>query len=148
MRPRFEPVHFVASSSKDERQEDPYGPQAKERNEQTHFANVPRDIYQDYTQDSFSIQDGNSQYCDSSGFIFTKDKPVTANMYFDSGNPAPSSTSQQADSQSPPEPSPSQTFPESVVAEKQYFIEKLTATIWKIFVLFGFVLFESNHHII
>ncbi|XP_017740646.1 PREDICTED: NF-kappa-B-repressing factor [Rhinopithecus bieti] len=130
-RPRFEPVHFVASSSKDERQEDPYGPQTKEVNEQTHFASMPRDIYQDYTQDSFSIQDGNSQYCDSSGFILTKDQPVAANMYFDSGNPAPSSTSQQANSQSAPEPSPSQTFPESVVAEKQYFIEKLTATIWK-----------------
>ncbi|MEJ1276823.1 septin 6 [Cricetulus griseus] len=48
-----------------------------------------------------------------------------------SGNPAPSSTSQQANCQPPAEPSPSQMFPESVVAEKQYFIEKLTATIWK-----------------
>ncbi|XP_048192050.1 NF-kappa-B-repressing factor [Perognathus longimembris pacificus] len=130
-RPRFEPVHFVASSSKDERQEDPYGPQTKEVTEQTHFASTPRNIYQDYTQDSFSVQDGNSQYCDSSGFIFTKDQPVTTNMYFESGNPPPSSTSQQANSQPAPEPASSQTYPESVVAEKQYFIEKLTATIWK-----------------
>ncbi|ELK31320.1 NF-kappa-B-repressing factor [Myotis davidii] len=62
VRPRFEPVHFVASSSKDfERQEDPYGSQTKEVNEQTHFARMPRNIYQDYTQDSFSAQDGNSQ---------------------------------------------------------------------------------------
>ncbi|XP_075395085.1 NF-kappa-B-repressing factor isoform X2 [Tenrec ecaudatus] len=131
-RPRFEPVHFVASSSKDDRQEDPYGPHAKEGNEPTHFASMPRDFCQDYTQDSFSIQDGDSQYCESSGFIFTKDQPVTANMCFDGRNPAPSSASQQTNSQlAPAEPSPSQTFPESVVAEKQYFIEKLMAAIWK-----------------
>ncbi|XP_005083185.2 NF-kappa-B-repressing factor [Mesocricetus auratus] len=131
VRPRFEPVHFVASSSKAERQEDPYGPQTKEVNGRTHFVSMPRNFYQDYTQDSFNIQDGNSQYCNSSGFIFTKEQPVTTNMYFDSGNPAPSSTPQQANCQPPPEPSPSQMYPESVVAEKQYFIEKLTATIWK-----------------
>ncbi|XP_055981728.1 NF-kappa-B-repressing factor [Sorex fumeus] len=131
IRPRFEPVHFVASSSNEERQEESSGPPTKEVKEQTRSAQMPRNTYQDYTQDSFGVQDGNSQYFDSSEFIFTKEQSVTANMHFDSGKPSPSSTPQPAKAQTILEPSASQTFPESVVAEKQFFIDKLTATIWK-----------------
>ncbi|XP_054978352.1 NF-kappa-B-repressing factor [Sorex araneus] len=131
IRPRFEPVHFVASSSNEERQEESSGPPTKEVKEQTESAQVPRNTYQDYTQDSFGVQDGNSQYFDSSEFIFTKEQSVTANMHFDSGKPSASSTPQPAKAQTILEPSESQTFPESVIAEKQYFIDKLTATIWK-----------------
>lgn len=134
-RPRFEPVHFVASSSNEERQEEEAtDPPTKEAQEPTQSPQVPSNAFQDYTQDSFSVQDGNSQYCDASGFIFTKDQSVTAHMQppFDGAKPTASSTPQPTKAQSAPaEPAASQTFPESVVAEKQYFIEKLTATIWK-----------------
>ncbi|XP_043829829.1 NF-kappa-B-repressing factor [Dromiciops gliroides] len=125
VKPRFEPVHFVASSNKDERMEDPSDTQTQ----QADSTMTPLDTYQDDVNSS--SQDQKSQYSETSCAL-ANNQTASTSMLSDSVTPALSGTSRPPpSSQSAAAAPPSVKFSESEVAGKQQFIERLSAVICK-----------------
>ncbi|XP_028923383.1 NF-kappa-B-repressing factor isoform X2 [Ornithorhynchus anatinus] len=115
-RPRFEPVHFVASSNKDERREDPSDAQTKELSEPVNSAGVSSDSYPDCVPNNLGGREGNAQYPEGE-CSFPGNRPATTGVLSDSAETG--------------QPLSSETFPDVVVAGKQYFIERLAAAVRK-----------------
>ncbi|XP_054853012.1 NF-kappa-B-repressing factor [Eublepharis macularius] len=130
VRPRFEPIHFVASNAKDGGKE-----QLSENETQDVSENITTQQIQNYADrvfSSFSTQDGDPQFSSSVGLGYASSQAnqVGANMV---SNSKDTSTSVGAAASASPSTlqSTSETFPKSVVTAKQCFINKLVAAVRK-----------------
>ncbi|KAF7244790.1 NF-kappa-B-repressing factor [Varanus komodoensis] len=130
VRPRFEPIHFVASNTRDGEKEPAAENQAQDASENITTQQIQN--YADRVFSSFSTQDGDAQFSSSVGLGYgssqsnqteakgvskTKDTPASGVAPV-SGAPSLVQTA-------------SETFPKSVITAKQCFINKLVAALRK-----------------
>ncbi|XP_036594981.1 NF-kappa-B-repressing factor-like [Trichosurus vulpecula] len=109
--PRFEPVHFVASSKEEERRDDPMDTDAPWTDPQTDTFRWPVDSHKKY------------------GSRESRPHPAVPRMISNTGEPATSSAFQRPGYYSSGESSLATKLPESMLAAKQNLIERLSATI-------------------
>ncbi|XP_070616010.1 NF-kappa-B-repressing factor [Erythrolamprus reginae] len=128
VRPRFEPIHFVASNTQ---------PQAKEESSENQVQNSSENItaqqiqtYADQVFSSFSTQDGDLQFSSSVGLGYgsSQIKPPDAKAAVVSTETFTAGATTTPPDSSLLQPS-SETFPKSVVTAKQCFINKLVTAI-------------------
>ncbi|XP_044887461.1 NF-kappa-B-repressing factor [Mauremys mutica] len=132
VRPRFEPVHFVASSEKDERKEDPSDNQTQDSNKDANTNSTAQSVenYVDFVFNSFNTQEADPQFSNSVGFGYASSQTTATSVVLNSMDTIQSGAPQLSTSSSVLQSS-SDTFPQSVITAKQYFIDKLSAAIWK-----------------
>ncbi|XP_060105205.1 NF-kappa-B-repressing factor [Heteronotia binoei] len=130
VRPRFEPIHFVASNTKDEGKEQPSENQTQDASENITTQQIQN--YADRVFSSFSTQDGDSQFSSSVGLGYTSSQanPVGANAVSNSKDTSADTGTAVSASPSVLQ-STSETFPKSVITAKQSFINKLVAAVRK-----------------
>ncbi|KAJ6663249.1 hypothetical protein lerEdw1_010385 [Lerista edwardsae] len=130
VRPRFEPIHFVASNTKDGEKDQPAENPAQNARENITTQQIQN--YADRVFSSFSTQDGDSQFSSAIGLGYAsslanqtdigaafrkKDTPVSG-VATVSATPSPVQAT-------------SETFPRSVIAAKQCFMNKLVTAVRK-----------------
>ncbi|XP_048370060.1 NF-kappa-B-repressing factor [Sphaerodactylus townsendi] len=126
VRPRFEPIHFVASNTKDG--EKPSENQTKDVTEKITTQQIQN--YADQVFSSFSTQDRDSQFSSSVGLGYTSSQANQAGANMVSNSKDSSTSAGATDSTSPATlQSTSETFPKSVVTAKQCFINQLVAAV-------------------
>uniref|UniRef100_K7FF83 NF-kappa-B-repressing factor n=1 Tax=Pelodiscus sinensis TaxID=13735 RepID=K7FF83_PELSI len=132
VRPRFEPVHFVASSEKDERKEDPSDNQPQESNKDANTNSTAQQVenYVDFVFNSLNTQQADPQFSNSVGFGYISSQTTGPSVIFNSMDTTQSGAPQLSTSSSVLQSS-SDTFPQSVITAKQYFIDRLSAAIGK-----------------
>nr|XP_056715680.1 NF-kappa-B-repressing factor [Euleptes europaea] len=130
VRPRFEPIHFVASNTKDEGKEQPSENQTQDVTENITTQQIQN--YADQVFSSFSTQDGDLQFSGSVGLGYTSSQTNQAGASTVSNSKDTSTNAGAAVSTSPAIlQSTSETFPTSAVTAKQCFINKLVAAVRK-----------------
>lgn len=126
VRPRFEPIHFVASNADDGGHEQPSENQAQNARENITTQQVQN--YADKVFSSFSTQDGDSLFSTSVGLGYagnhTNQTEVNAALN-KKDTPVPSSAAPSLVQAA------SNTFPKSVITAKQCFINKLVMAVRK-----------------
>ncbi|CAM5140902.1 unnamed protein product [Eretmochelys imbricata] len=132
VRPRFEPVHFVASSEKDERKEEPSDNQTQESNKDANTNSTAQTVenYVDFVFNSFNTQEADPQFSNSVGFGYASSQTAATCVVLNSMDTTQSGAPQLSTSSSVLQSS-SDAFPQSVMTAKQYFIDRLSAAIWK-----------------
>ncbi|XP_019395764.1 PREDICTED: NF-kappa-B-repressing factor isoform X1 [Crocodylus porosus] len=132
VRPRFEPIYFVASNEKVGGKEDPSGNQTQESDKDTdaHSASQPAENCTNLAFNSFSALEEDLQSSNSVGLGYGSRQATGTNKILNSMDTALSDATQLSTSPLAAQTS-SETFSPSVVALKQNFIDKLSAAIWK-----------------
>ncbi|XP_028570377.2 NF-kappa-B-repressing factor isoform X1 [Podarcis muralis] len=123
VRPRFEPIHFVASNTPDEGKKPASENEAEEASE-----NITQQIqnYADRVFSSFSTQDEDTQFSRTVGLGYGSTQGNQMEAEVVSKNEDSSASGVAADLWGPSLlQAASETFPKSVVVAKQYFINKL-----------------------
>ncbi|XP_077163521.1 NF-kappa-B-repressing factor isoform X2 [Paroedura picta] len=125
VRPRFEPIHFVSSNTKDEGKE-----QSSENQTQDVSENVQIQNYADQVFSSFNTRDGDTQFCSSVGLGYSSGQANQVGASVVSNSKDTSANAGAAVSASPSVlQATSETFPKSVITDKQCFINKLVMAV-------------------
>ncbi|KAH0630862.1 hypothetical protein JD844_004172, partial [Phrynosoma platyrhinos] len=127
VRPRFEPIHFVASNMQDKGKDEPSENQAQVARENITTQQIQN--YADRVFSSFSTQDGDAQFSSSMGLGFGNSQPEAKTVSKNKDTSAASDV--EASGETSLLQSDSETFPKSVITAKQYFINKLVAAVRK-----------------
>ncbi|XP_042732749.1 NF-kappa-B-repressing factor [Lagopus leucura] len=129
VRPRFEPIHFVASAEKDGKKEDSLDSQTQEMHQEANSDGVTRPAENCIDSHFENAQRVDPHISSSAGFGFAS-HAATPNKAVNSTDVATSGTLQVSVPPSTVQ-SVSETFPPSAIVLKQSFIEKLSAAVWK-----------------
>ncbi|KAM9094097.1 NF-kappa-B-repressing factor-like [Sarcophilus harrisii] len=124
VRPRFEPVHFVASSKEEERKKDPTDSGNEWGDPQVDSIKWPVDSLKSYVRDRFRARFGKTLFSQTR-FSFIERKPTTSRTFSNCGDPASNSSYAQSVAES----SSAATFPHLILATKQSFIERLSGAV-------------------
>nr|XP_008122385.1 PREDICTED: NF-kappa-B-repressing factor [Anolis carolinensis] len=127
VRPRFEPIHFVASNTQDKDKDEPLQNQTQPARKNITTQQIQN--YADQVFSSFSTQDGDSLLPRSVGLGYgsSQSEAKAVPKSKDTSDPSvavPASGPSDL-------PSTSETFPKTVISDKQYFINKLVAAVRK-----------------
>ncbi|XP_066496002.1 NF-kappa-B-repressing factor [Tiliqua scincoides] len=130
VRPRFEPIHFVASNAKDGEKEQPSENQVQDTTENITTQQIQN--YADRVFNSFSTQDGDSLFSTSVGLGYASNQvsPTEVSAALKKKD-TPTSGIAMVSSTPSPIQAASETFPKSVITAKQCFINKLVAAVRK-----------------
>lgn len=130
VRPRFEPIHFVASNTKDGEKDQPSENQAQNARENITTQQIQN--YADRVFNSFSTQDGDSLFSSSIGLGYASspaNQTEVSAAFWKKDTPASGGVTVSAT------PSPvqaaSEAFPRSVITAKQCFMNKLVTAVCK-----------------
>lgn len=129
VRPRFEPIHFVASAEKDGEKEDSLDSQTQETHQEANTNSVTQPAENCIDSHFENAQGVDPQISNSAGFGFAS-QAATPNKAVNSTDVATSGMLQVSVPPSAVQ-SVSETFPPSAIMLKQSFIEKLSAAVWK-----------------
>ncbi|NP_001012905.3 NF-kappa-B-repressing factor [Gallus gallus] len=129
VRPRFEPIHFVASAEKDGKKEDSLDSQTQETHQEANTNSVTQPAENCIDSHFENAQGVDTQISNSAGFGFAS-QAATPNKAVNSTDVATSGMLQVSVPPSAVQ-SVSETFPPSAIMLKQSFIEKLSAAVWK-----------------
>lgn len=129
VRPRFEPIHFVASAEKDGKKEDSLDSQTQETHQEANTNSVTQPAENCIDSHFENAQGVDPQISNSAGFGFAS-QAATPNKAVNSTDVATSGMLQVSVPPSAVQ-SVSETFPPSAIMLKQSFIEKLSAAVWK-----------------
>ncbi|XP_068553692.1 NF-kappa-B-repressing factor [Anas acuta] len=129
VRPRFEPIHFVTSAEKDKKKEDPLDNQMQEVNQEANTNSVAQPAANCTNSPLRNAQEVDPQLSNTAGFGFAS-QPAAASKAVNSVDTTTSGALQVSVSPSAVQ-SASETFPPSAIMQKQSFIEKLSAAVWK-----------------
>lgn len=129
VRPRFEPIHFVTSAEKDKKKEDPLDNQMQEVNQEANTNSVAQPAANCTNSPLRNAQEVDPQLSSTAGFGFAS-QPAAASKAVNSVDTTTSGALQVSVSPSAVQ-SASETFPPSAIMQKQSFIEKLSAAVWK-----------------
>ncbi|XP_042336068.1 NF-kappa-B-repressing factor isoform X2 [Sceloporus undulatus] len=126
-RPRFEPIHFVASNTQDKGKDESSENQAQVARENITTQQIQN--YADRVFSSFSTQDCDGNFSSSMGLGFGNSQPEAKTVSKNKDTSAASDA--EASGETSLLQSDSETFPKSVITAKQYFINKLVAAVRK-----------------
>ncbi|XP_072190430.1 NF-kappa-B-repressing factor [Excalfactoria chinensis] len=129
VRPRFEPIHFVASAEKDNKKEDSQDSQTQEMHQEANTNSVTQPAVNCIDSHFENAQSVDPQNSNSAGFGFAS-QAAAPNKAVNSTDVATSGVLQVSVPPSAVQ-SVSETFPPSAIMLKQSFIEKLSAAVWK-----------------
>nr|XP_020669533.1 NF-kappa-B-repressing factor [Pogona vitticeps] len=127
VRPRFEPIHFVASNTQDKTKDPPSEDQAQTAGETITTQQIQN--YADRVFSSFSTQDGDRQFSSLVGLGYGNSQPEAKAVPKNKDTPA--SGGAAVSGATSLIQAASETFPKSVITAKQCFINKLVAAVRK-----------------
>lgn len=129
VRPRFEPIHFVASAEKDDKKEDSQDSRTQEMHSEANTNSVTQPAVNCVDSHFENAQRVDPQISNSAGLGFAS-QAAAPNKAVNSTDVATSGMLQVSVPPSAVQ-SVSETFPPSAIMLKQSFIEKLSAAVWK-----------------